>query len=84
VLYGTTQLAGDSTYAMVFELAPPASPGGIWTETTLQMFLPDACGFEYIYECSPNGLNLGPDGTLYGTIPRGGTGSLGTVFALTP
>ena len=78
VLYGTTQSGGASNYGTVFELAPPASPGGSWTETILYSFTDGADGLE------PDGLTIGPDGTLYGTTEIGGTGARGTVFALTP
>jgi len=78
VLYGTTELGGASNYGAVFELAPPASPGGSWTGTILHSFTDGADGR------APSGIALGPDGTLYGTALTGGTNSVGTVFVLTP
>jgi uncharacterized repeat protein (TIGR03803 family) len=77
VLYGTTS-GGASNYGAVFELTPPASSGGSWTETILHSFTGGADGGV------PNGLTLAPDGTLYGTTLGGGTNAEGTVFALTP
>jgi uncharacterized repeat protein (TIGR03803 family) len=73
VLYGTT----SSNPGTVFELAPPASPGGSWTETVLHSST-DGGGF------APYGPTLGPDGTLYGTTGGGGAFNHGTVFSLTP
>jgi len=78
VLYGATEYGGAEGHGTVFELAPPASPGGIWTETILHSFTGGADGG------NPNGLTLGPDGTLYGTNTEGGANGGGTVFALTP
>ena len=78
MLYGTTQLGGTNNQGIVFQLAPPASPGGSWTETILHNFTGGADGYDAV------GLALGPDGTLYGTTNRGGTYNQGTVFALTP
>ena len=79
VLYGTTGLGGGAcNCGTVFELAPPASPGGSWTERILHTFTNGADGG------SPSGLTLGPDGTLYGTTETGGTDHMGTAFAVTP
>jgi uncharacterized repeat protein (TIGR03803 family) len=78
VLYGTTVSGGANGNGAVFELVPPASPGGSWTETVLHSFSGLADGG------SPNGIALASDGTLYGTTNQGGTFSHGTVFSLTP
>ena len=77
VLYGTTSGGGAGNQGTVFELTPPASAGGSWTETILHSFTIGANG-NYA-----SGLTLAPDGTLYGTT-GGGTSGVGTVFALTP
>jgi uncharacterized repeat protein (TIGR03803 family) len=78
VLYGTRASGGASGYGTVFALTPPASPGGIWTETILHNFTNGADGGY------PTGLTLSSDGTLYGTTYYGGANSFGTVFALRP
>jgi hypothetical protein len=82
VLYGTTEFGGSfgcySFYGVsgcgtVFQLTPPATPGGAWTETVLHQFtgqngdgaLPEAP------------LALGSNGQLYGTTLYGGAGGNG-------
>jgi uncharacterized repeat protein (TIGR03803 family) len=91
-LYGTTYFGGGSNVCLdtgcgaVFELAPPASPGGTWTETGIYGFTGRADGAE------PNGaLTVGKNGTFYGTASGGGVFpcmgqhmGCGTVFELTP
>lgn len=79
-LYGTTVEGGSSGAGTVFRLAPPAVPGGPWTETVLYSFTSqngDGANPEA-------GLVIGPKGALYGTTVAGGSANLGTVFALTP
>ena len=81
VLYGTTTYGGARGEGTVFELAPPAAPGGSWTETILHNFAGnggDADGYE------PNGIVLGPNETLYGTTFYGGSSGYGIVFSLRP
>lgn len=82
-LYGTTNLGGPTNVGSVFELSPPATPGGAWSETVLCFFgavlgIPDGQ--------NPNGkLVMDPDGNLYGTTFYGGQaeiGGRGTVFEL--
>jgi hypothetical protein len=80
VLFGTTAIGGVSGYGTVFELAPPASPGGSWTETILYSFA--SAGYDEGE--GRNGLALAPDGTVYATSFIGGTNAQGTVWALTP
>jgi hypothetical protein len=63
VLYGS----GDSG---VFELTPPVSPGGAWTEATLI--------YDYVYSMP---LALGPSGNIYGIATHV---SVQYVFSLTP
>jgi len=80
-LYGTAALVGSSGNGSAFQLVPPGTSGGPWTETDLYEFqgLADGSG--------PNGVIRGPHGSLYGTTlgryPAGGNGQ-GTVFQLTP
>ena len=93
-LFGTTNLAGDAYCGpygcgTVYELTPPASHTGAWTETTIYTFgtQPGDGGGSL----AP--LTVGPGGVLFGTASIGGSGSCprggaddgcGTVFQLTP
>jgi len=81
-LYGTTPFGGSSNGGIAFELAPPLSPGGAWTETVLFMF--DVAGGKPTAPLRPLGVILGPKGVLYGSTEYGGTSVGGTVFQLTP
>jgi uncharacterized repeat protein (TIGR03803 family) len=72
-------LYGPSDYPdTIFELSPPTSPGGSWTETSL-------------FTLDPSGMNgstpwgriaMDEDGNLYGTTLRGGLYGGGVVFEL--
>jgi len=78
VLYGTTA-EGGAGFGSIYELTPPATPGGVWSEADIYSF---AGGIsEY-----PNGdLTLGPSGAVYGTTESGDIVSgYGTVFELKP
>jgi uncharacterized repeat protein (TIGR03803 family) len=78
-LYGTTLYGGKYRYGMVFQLARPSQPGGLWTFAELHDFsngLVDGAG--------PIGLVVGQDGSLYGFTDEGGTYDSGTVFQLQP
>lgn len=99
-LYGTTYNGGISQYTncgqgcgTVYELSPPAQPGGAWTHAVLYSFQGNYDG-QY-----PQGVTFGPNGSLYGTTHIGGTAGFyfscvgypsrndiacGTVFELTP
>lgn len=76
-LYGTT--AGGGLYnnkGTIFELSPPSSPGGVWTETVLH-------SFHRVDGANPwAGVVFGPSGALFGTAFVGGTANLGTAFRL--
>ncbi len=94
-LFGTTLFAGDANCGLagcgtVFELTPPLTRGGAWSETTIHTFTgrpADGGG-------SSAALTVGPGGVLYGTTAYGGSGACttgntglegcGTVFQLTP
>jgi len=95
VLYGTTQVGGGGNCTIywsngavvgcgtVFELTPPATEGGAWTERILYAFRGGADG------AFPNTLVAGSGGVLYGTALGGGKGAsagsgYGVVFQLTP
>jgi hypothetical protein len=67
---------------IVFELSPPAQPGGAWTETTLYKFLR---GTRPNLPPDPSGITVGPEGVLYGAGKSGGNASGdGFIFQLTP
>ena len=81
-LFGTTAQGGSTLNGTVFQLRPPATPGGAWTETVLYNFTGLGGG-------SPNGVAFGRNGVLYGTTQFGGNVSscgvyCGTVFELAP
>jgi uncharacterized repeat protein (TIGR03803 family) len=82
-IYGTTAFGGYTGSGTVFELIPPASPGGAWTETVLFTFYAggDNGGTGYdVYR----GLVAGSNGELYGVASEGGLFYFGTAFELTP
>lgn len=80
-LYGTTLIGGTANMGTVFQLAPPASSGGSWTETVL-----------YSFQSSPDGNSplanviFDKNGNLLSTTWQGGNYGYqgGTVFELTP
>jgi uncharacterized repeat protein (TIGR03803 family) len=71
-LYGTTSDSNAGGYGEVFELTPPASRGGAWTETVLYSFQGTTDG-AYPY----GGLIFDQTGNLYGTTES-------SVFELSP
>jgi hypothetical protein len=91
VLYGSTTYGGSATAGChnpftgangcgtVFELTPPATPGGAWTETILHTFTgPNGDG------SLPGPLTVSRVGVLYGPTLTGGTAGKGTIFAIQP
>jgi uncharacterized repeat protein (TIGR03803 family) len=79
-LYGVTQYGGACNQycsGVVFKLS---SIGGSWSESVIYSFQGGADGYV------PNAVTLGPDGNLYGTTSRGGSGlfcqGCGTIFQL--
>ncbi len=80
-LYGTTLMGGPANQGTVFQLAPPASPAGSWTETVL-----------YSFQSAPDGNSplanviFDNGGNLFSTTWQGGNygDNGGTVFELTP
>jgi uncharacterized repeat protein (TIGR03803 family) len=64
----------------VFELKPPASPGGAWTETVLYSFTGQNGDGAQPFA----GVLMGKDDVLYGTTSIGGAANGGTVFELRP
>jgi len=82
-LYGTTA-SGGIFAGIVFELSPPSSSGGSWTETVIHNFTGGADGF-----APQSGLIIDQSGALYGTASAGGYLSCsglgcGVVFRLSP
>jgi uncharacterized repeat protein (TIGR03803 family) len=84
-LYSTVSVGGANNAGAVFELTPPSSPGGIWTETVLYSF----CSVTVPKNCEDGyepyaGLVMDSAGNLYGTTYGGGANDRGTVFELMP
>lgn len=91
-LYGTAYYGGPMGVGAVYELVPPSSPSGTWTETDLYIFS-GAIGDPQNPE---GGLVIGKGGVLYGTVEYAGTSpncpelgyggqyGCGAVFSLTP
>jgi uncharacterized repeat protein (TIGR03803 family) len=78
-LYGTTATGGKHGWGTVFKLAPPASPGGAWTESILYSFTGSNDGGQ-----PSGGTLLLKGGSLYGTTSEGGINGVGVVFELSP
>ncbi|MGA8492873.1 MAG: choice-of-anchor tandem repeat GloVer-containing protein [Terriglobales bacterium] len=101
-LYGATEFGGgkgttcDAFYGgncgTVFELTPPKSKGGEWTEKMLYSFAGIGQGKQDGYGAEPNGgLTLDSKGKVYGTTyiggyncPHNSNQGCGTVFELKP
>ena len=89
-LYGTTEAGGSANNGgTVFELAPPTTPGGAWTETVPYSFN----GVWNAPHTPYGGVIMGGLGALYGTTianwcwdcgPERFTETGGTVFMLAP
>jgi uncharacterized repeat protein (TIGR03803 family) len=90
-LYGTTQYGGafaptiGASTGTVFQLSPPATAGGAWTERVLYNFcsLPSCSDGAVPY----SGLIADSSGNLYGTTGLGGASgasNYGVVFKLAP
>jgi uncharacterized repeat protein (TIGR03803 family) len=83
--YGATEYGGSGA-GTIFDLAPPASEGGAWTETVLYDFVYSKNG----QDVAPNGpLVIAPGGTIFTAVqgaPTAPPGSLriGSVIALVP
>jgi uncharacterized repeat protein (TIGR03803 family) len=80
-LYGTTTEGGaHASEGTVFELTPPSTSGGGWTESILWSFGVTATDGRYPF----GGLISDSAGNLYGTTQQGGVHNVGTVFKLIP
>lgn len=75
-LYGVTGGGGANFSGAVYEVRPPATPGGQWTESVIYSF-PDVPTF-------PFGLIAGRDGDLYVGTQGGGTYGTGALLKLSP
>jgi len=81
-LYGSTVTGGiplENGRATVFQLTPPASPGGAWQEKVLYRFTGENGDGSYPY----SNIAFGADGSLYGTTFNG-SGGPGSVYKLSP
>jgi len=78
-LYGTTSRGGVNGEGTAFELSPPSTKGGQWTETILWNFTKGADGGEPL---AP--VIFDTKGDLLGTTNVGGVNGGGTAFELTP
>jgi len=79
VLFGTTEGGGTSGDGVVYELLPPATKGGAWTENVLYNFGSTSGG---IYPSG--GVTLTSSGALYGCLLAGTTSESGAVYKLAP
>jgi uncharacterized repeat protein (TIGR03803 family) len=79
-LYGTTPNGGRFFKGTVFELTPPATSGGAWTEKVLHSF----SGENGDGATPVTALALSSTGVLYGTASGGGAAGQGTIFAVKP
>lgn len=89
-LFGTNYFGGPESVGDVYELSPPSSPGGKWTETTLYSF----SGAVGAPQNPESGLVIDKNGVLYGTVQFAGTSpscpfgavsyGCGAVYSLTP
>jgi len=89
-LYGTTEYGGNGACSIngatgcgtVFELSPPATKGGAWSEKILYHFQGGNTGPDG--NAPIGGLIFDRSGNLYGTTSGGGSTGAGTVFELKP
>ena len=79
IVYGTTNTGGTFGKGTVFQLTPPATPTGIWSETVIHTF--GGTGDGSYPSTRPT---IMPSGALVGTTGAGGAAGAGTVFELAP
>jgi hypothetical protein len=96
-VFGATSSGGTFSNGIVFELIPPSTTGGSWTEQTLYNFPSyPAKALRPLRSTQtsgppPKGLSLASEnvlaidthGNLFGTQPFGGTAGVGYVYELT-
>ncbi len=73
-LYGATYSGGSANVGTAFEMLPPVSPGGSWTESVVYNF------GDFAGNNPSTGLIIGTNGQFYGAA--GGGLGWGTIFAL--
>jgi uncharacterized repeat protein (TIGR03803 family) len=78
-LYGTTTAGGKYNAGTIFELIPPTSNPGTWTESLIYNFTGQSDGGSPFANLVQDG-----SGDFYGTTTTGGKNLNGTVFALRP
>ena len=84
-LYGTSANGGACGRGSVFEVSPPASSGGSWTEKVLYSFRYICNGKTSNDGATPlAGVVINSSGDLLGTTYGGGNPYEGTVFKLSP
>lgn len=76
-VYGTTGGGGPNSLGVIYELSPPAAPGGVWTETLIYDF-----GYGHISSKNGGGVTF-VRGNLYAVTAKGGEG-FGNVLELKP
>jgi len=76
-LYGDIYGDQDLNYGYIFQMTPPAQPGGRWTYTTLVDF-----NNPYYYQ-NPTGIVVGLQGDLYSPLSGGGYGN-GSIVSIVP
>jgi uncharacterized repeat protein (TIGR03803 family) len=79
-LYGTTGGGGQFAHGTVFEVSPPATKGGAWTEIVLYSFDEPNSGGAF----PTTSLIFDKKGNLYGTTELGGQFNNGVAYELSP
>jgi uncharacterized repeat protein (TIGR03803 family) len=77
-LFGSTYSGPSNSLGTIFELSPPSSAGGTWTETLLWVLPADGSKGYGLW----SNLTKDAAGNLYGTAELGGTHQGGVVFQL--
>ncbi len=78
-LYGAASGGGANEVGAVFELVPPATQGGAWTENILYSFKGNSDGMTPF-----GGVVFDAAGNLYGTTDGNFDSTYGTVYELSP
>lgn len=81
VLYGTTLFGGPNNSGTVYELIPPSTPGGSWSESIIWSFQTTN---PHDGRVPSGGLIADQNGNLYGGTLLGGTSDEGAIYELSP